>query len=88
MVKLIIYMEKAHTYKKEKYLDLTKELDEAGYRADNASKNWCQRGCGVISRLSYEQTLNQRQQTNQSLETTIQNKRKQFLLVLDLEQDK
>ncbi|GFS16107.1 polyprotein [Elysia marginata] len=26
-------MEQAHTYKKEKYLDLTKELEESGYRA-------------------------------------------------------
>ncbi|GFR91731.1 polyprotein [Elysia marginata] len=26
-------MEQAHTYKKEKYLELTKELEESGYRA-------------------------------------------------------
>ncbi|GFS26581.1 reverse transcriptase [Elysia marginata] len=26
-------MEQAHTYKKEKYLDLTKELEESGCRA-------------------------------------------------------
>ncbi|GFS07036.1 polyprotein [Elysia marginata] len=79
-------MEQAHTYKKEKYLDLTKELEKSGYRAKIMPIEIGARGFAGSSAYDLLSKLNQWQQTNKSLETASRNSRKQF--PLDLVQKK
>ncbi|GFR87940.1 reverse transcriptase [Elysia marginata] len=79
-------MEHAHTYKKEKYLELVKELEGSGYRAKIMPLEIGARGFAgslafdLLSKLSISG-----KQTNQSLETASRNSRKQFLLNLQQE---
>ena len=77
-------MEEAYIYKREKYMNLTKEIENAGYKAVVMSVEVGARG--FVGSSVYEISFNMWQQKNKSSKVTGGNSRKQF--TVDLGQEK